>query len=357
MGFLDIMLWGNSYKQYLILLICLILGIALGKIFYFISSKILRVLAAKTKTKLDDFLAQLLEKPVIFLIILWGVYIGVWQLNLPANIEIIANKIFIVLFALNICWVLINIVDAIIVNYATPKADRDKSGIDEHILPIIRKLMKVVFWLIVIIMIIKNFGFDVSALLTGVGLGGLAFALAAQDLLSNLFGGVAILSDKPFRIGDRVKIGANEGWVREIGMRTTRIETLDGTQLVIPNAEIAKSVLENISREKARKIKFRIGLEYSTPKKKIIEAQKIITELIAKNKYTENEAVATLSEFGDSSLILFVVYWIKKDSIDKFSQITNEINMGIKERFDKAGIGLAFPTHTVHIIDSKKKRK
>ncbi|MBN2053104.1 mechanosensitive ion channel family protein [Candidatus Woesearchaeota archaeon] len=354
MAFLETMLWGNNYKQYIILIVCIIVGIAAGKIFYFISSKIIRALTAKTKTKIDDFLTQLLERPIIFLIILWGVYLGIWQLNLSGGAENIANKIFVVLFSLNISWVIINIIDAIIVNYVKPKVEKSKSDLDNNLLPIIRKVVKVVFWIIVIIMVIKNFGFDVSALLTGVGLGGLAFALAAQELLSNLFGGVAILTDKPFKIGDRIKVGVNEGWVREIGLRTTRIETLDGTQLVIPNAEIAKSVLENVSREKARKVKLSIGIEYHTSQKKIIQAQKIIRDVVVKHKFTEDESIAALTEFGDSALIILIIYWVKESNVDKLMQIKNDINLAIKEKFEKSGISMAFPTRTVHLVTKRK---
>lgn len=350
------MLWGNTYHQYLMLIIYIALGVGVGKIFYFVSSKIVKVLASKTKSQLDDILSHLLEKPIIFMIILAGFYIGAHQLTLPAKTGAIFDKAMVVLFTLNMSWIIINFIDAIIINYVQPMAEKSKSDLDDHLLPIIRKLVKVVLWVIVLIMIIKSFGFDVSALITGVGIGGLAFALAAQELLSNFFGGIAILSDKPFKLGDRIRVDQNEGWVREIGMRTTRIETLDGTQLVIPNSQIAKSILENVSREKARKIKLSIGLSYDTPQKKILKAQQIIHDLVVKNKYTENETEAALTDFGDSALIITINYWIKEADTAKILSVKNEINLGIKERFEEEGINMAFPTRTVHIVQEDKSK-
>jgi len=355
MAFLDTILWGNTYLQYLIFFISIIVGIAAGKVFYLISSKVIKLFTAKTKGKFDNILIQVLEKPLIFIIFLAAFNFGFSQLTLSAGIESASKNIFTVLYALNICWIIINFVDAIIINYIKPMAERSNSDVDDHVLPIIRKLVKVIFWAIVIIMIIRNFGFDVSALLTGVGLGGLAFALAAQELLSNLFGGLAILTDKPFRIKDRIRVGANEGWVREIGLRTTRMETLDGTQLIIPNAEIAKSVIENVSKEKARKVKLNIGIEYGTSQKKIIEAEKIVHDVVAKHKLTEDESIAALSEFGDSALIISIIYWVKEANVDKLMEIKNDINLAIKDKFEKAGISIAFPTRTVHLVQNKKK--
>jgi MscS family membrane protein len=355
-GWTDMFL-GNTYAQFFWLFVYSILGIIVGKSVYFLSSKFIRLFTKKTKTNLDDILIELLEKPVIFLIILSGFYLGINQLTIIDKTQLIINKLFGVSFAVSICWIVINFVDAIIVNYIKPLSDKSKSDLNIHLLPLLRKMAKIIFWVMVFIMIIKSFGFDVSALVTGVGIGGLAFALAAQDLLSNLFGGIAILSDKPFRIGDRIKIGANEGFIREIGMRTTRMETLDGTQLVIPNSDIAKSVLENVSREKARKIRLNIGLTYNTPKKKIIEAQKIIYDVVKNHQLTENESVASLSEFGESALNILIIYWIKESNVDKLLEIKNEINLSIKDRFEKSGVEMAFPTRTIHIINDKNKKR
>ncbi|MBW2991075.1 mechanosensitive ion channel family protein [Candidatus Woesearchaeota archaeon] len=355
MVFLDTMLWGNTYLQYLILIVSIILGIAVGKAFYWLSTKFIKVFTAKTKTRLDDLIIYHLEKPVVFLIILGGIYYGVNQLTLSAKIHDFISQVFLVLFVLCVTWVVINLIESFIEYYLKPMAEKTKSDLDDHLIPIIRKLVKIVLWIIVLIMLIKRFGVDISALLTGVGIGGLAFAFAAKDLLANLFGGVAILTDKPFKLGDRIKVGDNDGFITEIGLRTTRMRTFDGTQIVIPNSLIADSVIENVSREKARREKIVIGVEYGTPQKKMLEAEQILKDVIKKNKSTDDNSIVTFKEFSDSSLNIQTIYWIK--DINKILDTQHEVNMAIKERFEKAKIEMAFPTRTVHLAKPTPKPK
>lgn len=355
MAFLEGVLWGNTYQQYLILLVYIILGIAIGKAFYWLSTKFIKVFTARTKTKLDDIIIGHLEKPVVFLIILGGFYFGIMQLVLPEKTLAFISNVFLVLLTICVTWIIINLIDSFIEFYLKPMASKTKSDLDDHLIPIIRKLIKIILWILVLIMLVKRFGVDISALLTGVGLGGLAFALAAKDLLSNLFGGIAILTDKPFKVGDRIKIGDNDGFIIEIGLRTTRMRTFDGTHIVIPNSHIANTVLENVSREKARRIKAVIGVEYGTPQKKMIEAEKILKDIVKKNKKTENDSIVTFKEFGDSSLNIMLIYWIK--DLDNILSAKHEINLAIKERFEKAKIEMAFPTRTVHLVQQKEKPK
>ncbi len=352
--FLESTLWGNTYFQYLLFLVYIILGIAIGKAFYWLSTKFIKIFTARTKTKLDDIIIDHLEKPVVFLIILSGIYFGIGQLTFAQAAHNFINQVFLVLVTLSITWIVINLIDSFIKFYLKPMTEKTKSDLDDHLVPIIRKLVKIVLWILVIIMLIKRFGVDISALLTGVGLGGLAFALAAKDMLSNLFGGIALLTDKPFKIGDRIKTGNNDGFVTEIGLRTTRIRTLDGTQLIIPNSVIANSVLENVSKEKARKVLMTIGVEYGTPQKKMLEAEKILSDVIKKNKSTDDESLVSFTEFGDSSLNILLIYWIK--NLNRILQTKNEVNLAIKERFEKAGIEMAFPTQTIHLAGQAPKK-
>ena len=201
--------------------------------------------------------------------------------------------------------------------------------------------------------LIKSFGYDVTSLVAGLGIGGLAFALAAQPLLSNLFGGIAIIADKPFHIDDRIVIdGKYDGFVREIGMRSTIIETLNSTKLTIPNAVIATTVVENITREKARKITMNLGLTYNSSTKKIEEAIKILKEILEKNQFVVNNdkdcvSIVAFNEFKDFSLNINVIYYIK--DLDNISKAKTEINLAIKEKFEKAGIEFAYPTQTVYV--------
>jgi MscS family membrane protein len=210
-----------------------------------------------------------------------------------------------------------------------------------------KRFVNFIFYIIAIVMILRAMGFEVTGLLAGLGIGGLAFALAAKDMLANLFGGVTILSDKPFKLGDRIKVAGYDGWVKEIGLRSTRIMTLDGFLMIIPNSMVANSAIENVSEEDKRKVVMTIGVEYSTTQAKMKKAKEIIERVVKKNKDTDDKALVSFTEFADSSLNFLVIYWIK--NLDDILGAKHNINMEIKKEFEKAKISMAFPTRTVHL--------
>jgi len=228
-----------------------------------------------------------------------------------------------------------------------------KTDLDDNLLPILKRLINIAIIIIASIMVIEKLGYNISTLVAGVGLGGLAFALAAQDLIGNFFGGIAILTDKPFKVGDRVRVGTSvDGFVREIGLRTTRVETRGGTILVVPNRQIVDSILENVTHEKERRMDMMLGLEYGTSEKKLQEAKSIIIKNINKVDGLDHEKhTVTFAAFAASSLDIKVTYWINEKGLDTFDywDLQDELLMGIKRDFEKAGISFAFPTQTLHI--------
>jgi MscS family membrane protein len=247
-----------------------------------------------------------------------------------------------------IAWIVINLVDAFIEHYAEPLAKKTESDLDDQLIPIFRKIIKIILVIITAILIISTFGVNVSSLVAGVGIGGLAIALAAQDLLSNLFGGFAILSDKPFKIGDRIKLDdKTDGVVKKISTRSTTIETFGGTEIVMPNSKVANTILENISREKNRRMVLKLSLEYTTPNEKLEKACDLIREIIKKQKNTTDEVSVFFENFGESDLKFTVIYWIK--DLSKYVETVHEVNMTIKKRLEKENVRFAFPTRTLHV--------
>jgi MscS family membrane protein len=349
---LEVSFLGSTLKQYLIALCIVALAFGIGKIAYWVMSRIVRTFTARTKTKLDDLIIDLIDTPIVVLIALAGLKIGVDQLSLNLKAAGIIDKVLFILFILNVSWVIINLIDAIIKNYLKPMAEKSKNGIDNAVAGVAARIVKIILWAVVILAILSNLGYNISALIAGLGIGGLAIALAAQDLLSNLFGGFAILSDKPFKIGDRVKWGTNDGFVREIGFRTTRIETLDGTMLVVSNSELAKTTLENISKEPARRVVLKIGLVYNTPTRKVKQAEDILKEIILKNSDLKDDAFIGFSDFGDFALIITAVYFIKDPS--KVLTVKSAVNREIKDRFEKARLEFAYPTQSI-VMEKKRK--
>lgn len=338
---------GNSLLDYSIFFGIILAALIIGRIIFFISKTVLKHRAEKTKTKLDDILVAVLEKPLVFLIFIIGLIVALRTLVLSPGVEKFASNTIQILLTIDVFWFVIQFVDSMLVNYIVPMTSKSKSELDDVLVPIIRRLVKIVLVVLALIIIIDNFGYDVTSLIAGLGIGGLAFALAAKDMLANMFGGLAILTDKPFKLGDRIKIEGHDGWVREIGLRTTRMETLDGFIMIVPNSKVADSILENVSMEDSRKVKFTIGVEYGTPQKKMIQAKKIIEEVIKKNKDTKNDSIVSFVEFADSSLNFLVIYWIK--NLDSILSAKHHINMEIKKEFEKAKIEMAFPSRTIYM--------
>lgn len=344
--------FGNTILSYLIALAIIAGSIIAGKILYWIISTFVKAFTQKTKTDLDDILIEALQGPAIFFLFYIGFNYAYGTLSFPEHVLTVFKNISYIILAINISWLLMNIVDTIIRAYFSRVAARTKTDLDDHLLPVIRTLVKVIIIAIAIISILDNMGFDIASLLAGLGIGGLAFALAAQDTLKNLFGGITLFADKPFKIGDRIKLDdQRDGFVKKIGVRSTILETFDGTQIIVPNAKIADTILENVSREQARRVKMIIGVEYGTSMKKMDEAIKIIKDIVLKNKDTDDKSFVIFDGFGDSSLNILVIYWIK--NLDNILDAKHNINMDIKKKFEKAKIEMAFPTRTLYMKKTK----
>ncbi len=350
MAILSQLYLGNALPDYLLFFLIIVGAVIAGKIVTWTTKKFIKSFASKTKTKADDLIVDLLEGPVLFSIFIAALYFGQRLLEMSAGVSDLYGKIVTVLFLINIAWYLMRFFSGLMIHYVTPLTKRTETDLDDHLLPIMKKLINFVIITIILIMIIDKLGYNVSSLLAGLGIGGLAFALAAQDLVANLFGGVAILFDKPFKIGDRIKIGEVDGFVREIGLRTTRIETFGGTMIVLPNSKVVNSVAENISAEKERRMVFTIGVEYDTSVEKLEEAKKLITKNIKAVKgLNHKEFDIHFVEFADSSLNIRVQYWITKEGMNDYFGVQDKLNLGIKKDFEKAGIEMAYPTQTVYV--------
>jgi len=337
----------NTFLRYLLLFGVLIVSFIGIKLIYFLFSKVFKALASKTKTRLDDLLFEALEKPIILLSILIALFLSKGFLLLSPEGDLLYTKILKVFLIISITWFVVKFVDALLENYLQPLTKKSKSKLDDTVYPVVKRLVNFGIYLVSIVYILQFLGIQITGLLAGLGIGGLAFALAAQDILSNFFGGAAIIADKPFRVGDRVKLEGNDGFVKKIGIRTTVLETFDGTLIVLPNKIVAHTVLENISAERARRVKLVLGLEYSTSSEKLKKAKKILQQIIKKNKSTDDNSLVHFKSFGDSSLNIQLIYWIK--DLNNILQAQDEINFAIKSAFEKEGLEFAFPSQTVYL--------
>ena len=269
--------YGNTLKEWLISLAIIVGAVLLNKIIILFNKHILVKLTAKTKNRMDDILFKMLQAPVLLGVMLLAIWIASSRLELDTKIDKFFSMSYKFLIVLNITWFLVRFVNAVIEEYMVPKAD-DKSSkyLDNTLIPIIRRAILGVIWAIGIMMALKNVGVDVGALIAGLGIGGLAFALAAQDTIKNIFGGITIFTDRPFRIGDRIIVDGFDGFIEDIGIRSTRLRTLEKRLVTIPNYKIVEASIENISNEPMRRVILDLGLTYNTSPEKMEKALEIL---------------------------------------------------------------------------------
>lgn len=349
MEFLQYSYFGNTIQNYLIAAGVFLVFLISGTILRFVLTKVIKKLAKKTKTKLDDTIVTVINKVVVFIIILTGFYLGIRSLVLPENIFSIVEKAVQVIFIIKIFQGITILFDFIIENYIT-KLLHLKKGFDTQLSRLLTRIINIGIWVIAASMILNLFGYDIGALVAGLGIGGLALALAAQDPLGNFFSSLSIVADKPFKIGDVIKFDNFEGVIIDIGMRTTRIETFFGTMISVPNSHLAKAIVENMSKRETRRADGAIGLVYNTSPKELKHAVEIIKEILKKEKNINGDFRAFFTEYDPSSLRIEYTYFVKNPTDFKFFLATKDrINRNIKQEFDKAGLEMAFPTQTLYV--------
>ena len=344
LSILNNVIWGNTIENWAITLLIFGGAVLAAKLFYWIFSKFFKAMASKTTNKLDDILVDMLEEPVVFAVMIIGLWWGYEHLEFTENIQMWAHKIFKVMIAINITWLLARLVDALMVEYFMPAVENTTESANQF-LPIVRKGLRSLIWIIGFIMALNNAGYDVAALLAGVGIGGIAMAMAAKDFVANIFGGITVFVDKPFKVGDRIQLDGYDGFVTEIGIRSTRIKTFPGRIITVPNHKFTDSYVENVSIEPWRRVKMTLGLEYSTTRSEIEKGIQILKDIILDHKSLEDEHFVIFDSFGDFSLNITMIYFIIKD--EDILEIQSQVNLEILEKFNAAGLGFAFPTQTV----------
>ena len=325
----------------------IILGaIVAGKVLYWIFGNVFKKITAKTKTKIDDIIIDMIEEPVVLALTIAGLWYGLHRLTFPEDWYVWMGKVYHILIAINITWLIARLFDAIIEEYVVPLTEKTESDLDDQILPVVRKALKTGIWILGIIVALNNAGYDVGALLAGLGIGGLALAMAAKDSVSNIFGGIMIFTDKPFKVGDRIKINGFDGSIEEIGLRTSRMRTLEGRLVTIPNSQFTGSMVENVTAEPTRKVILNLGLIYDTTPEQMQQALDLLDKIAVEHGGIEDNHLISFNAFGDFSLGILFVYYIKKD-FDILNTQT-EMNLEILKQFNTNGLEMAFPTQTIY---------
>ena len=345
----------NAVWQWAALLGVLLAALAVGRTVSFILTRQGRRLQKGRFATLGGAV-QLLGSPAALLI--FG--IGLWLAESFMDLRLGAERdlgwfwaaVAQTVIALAVGWAIYRLVE-VLEAFMTRWTSRTRTQLDDQLVPIVRKAMRVFIIIIVFLFIAQNiYQWDIAALLAGLGLGGLAFALAAQDALKNLFGSVVIFSDRPFQLGDWVRIADHEGFIEEVGFRSTRLRTFDGYLVTLPNSTVASSPVVNVARRPSIRRVLNVTITYDTPPEKVQRAVDIIQEMVdgRKNYWQEDRPPRIyFSDFNAASLNIIVFYWHAPPSWWDYMAFNHDFNMELLKRFNEEGIDFAFPTQTLHL--------
>ena len=340
--------WGNELWKYLFSLIYIFLAFYVSKLLDYLTRVWLKKLAARTQTKFDDLVLELLNGPVKIVAFIIFLRIGLDVFDWPAVVQKVMAKGFTVIVAISLTYMVLKFIDLIMGFWRHRAAAKEDEAFNKQLFPIIRKSLKFFVVAVAALITLDNIGVNITAAIASLSIGGLAVGLAAQDTLANLFGGVSILLDKPFRIGDRVQLDGVDGPVESIGLRSTRVRNLDGHLITIPNKTMGNATITNISARPNIKTLMNIGITYDTPTPKVKLALKIIEE-VYKQHPKSFDCIISFNKFENCSLNILVVHWWNSTDFREYLGGIQEMNLALKERFDAEGISFAFPTQTLYV--------
>lgn len=344
----DISTSGNTPTHYVISALFLVAALVLRRVVTSLIFRQLKRLAARTETTLDDKLFPALEGPVATFIMLVGLFVAVKVLKLTPELDKAMAYGSRIAFTLVLFWGLLRAFGAVL-DHAQEIAQAKQLGVAAF-MPWIKKTLATIFVIFGVLMVIQSFGYDVKAILAGLGLGGLAFALAAQDTLANVFGSVVVAIDQPFKIGEAVKIGANEGVVEDIGLRSTKLRTPGRNLIIIPNKTVAAEAIINNSRFIQRRVEQVLGLTYNTTPDQMEQVVAEIRAIVEKEPEVDTGSVHVyFRDLNASSLDIWMAYNVRSPDFAKHMALRQRINLKIMRTVAARGLAFAFPTQTVEL--------
>lgn len=339
---------GNTIAHYAIAAVLLLIALLARRIVTQIIFVILKKVASRTRTTFDDKLFPALEAVAATFVMLVGIFSSLKVLKLTPEADFFIRSGSRVAFSLVIFWGLWRTLEVLLKHGQEIAAARGM-GIASF-MPWIRKTLLTIFVVMAVLLTIQSMGYDVKAILAGLGIGGLAFALAAQDTLANIFGAIVVATDQPFKIGEFVQIGPHMGLVEDIGLRSTRLRRVDKSLIVIPNKTVAAEAIVNLSRFTQRRIEQIISLTYDTKPEQMEEMVGEIRRLIhAQPEVDPGSVLVFFRDFAASSLDIWVVYMTKDGDFPKSFELRQRMNMAFMRAVAERGLSFAFPTQTIQL--------
>lgn len=346
MAFLGKMFFGNTLQSWLIASGIVVFSFLILVIIQKIMIRHLSRLATSSEKQIYDFFSAILSSTKHFFLFIVSLYIGSDFFVLQPNILNIWNKIFFIVVIVQIAlWGGRGINLLININVKKRMADDAASATTISVLGFISKLL---LWSVALLLMLDNLGVNITSLVAGMGIGGIAVALAVQNILGDLFASLSIVIDKPFVVGDFIVVDQLRGTVEHIGLKTTRLRSLGGEQLIFSNNDLLKSRIQNYKRMVERRVVFSFGVVYQTPPEKLPLINNILTEIIGKQEQVRFDRVH-FKEYGESALNFEAVYFVKNQDYNLYMDIQQTINLDIFRRFRQEGIEFAYPTRTLFV--------
>lgn len=345
MQFLEQTYLHNPLQRWLLALVILVAGTFLLYAVTRVLSRSFTALDRRISGDLARILSDAVSRTKFIVLVIVALYAGSTVLSLPRVLATLLRSLAIIAAMAQIGVWGSFLVSRAVVDYMKRRGEEEEvvSGMS-----VISLIARVLVWTGVFLLILDNLGFDITTLVAGLGVGGIAIGLASQNILSDLFASLSILLDEPFKVGDFIIIGDLMGVVENIGLKTTRIRSLGGEELVFSNGDLLSSRIRNYKSMRERRIVFTIGVEYSTPYEKVKRIPEMIKEIIESLETTRLDR-SHFSRYGDFSLNFETVYYVLVPEYAKYMDIQQEINLRLFQKFEEEGIVFAFPTRTVHL--------
>ena len=352
-GIAEVFGLSEFYSAIIVSALVFILFLIFGYVIEHVFEHYFKKLAKKTKTKLDDEILKNVKKPIYILVLFFGISFAYINLKSYSTFDSgtlnLIEDILQLIQILLIAYTFTRVTNVIFAWYAEKQEKKKKTS--KHILYVFRAVFNGIVYMIAFFVFMAIKEIDLTGLAIGGAAGAIVIGFALQSVLSDFFSAFSIYFDRPFEIGDYIVVGEYSGTVTKIGMKSTRVQLLQGEELVLPNSELTKASVRNFKKMRKRRINFSFGVTYNTPTNKLKKIPDIIKGIINPEKLEHVDRLDRVhfTEFGDFSLNFEIVYYMKSQDYVKYRDSQQAINLAIKEAFEKEGIEMAFPTQTIYV--------
>lgn len=308
---LDKLYYGNTIAQWAFAMVGVFASFLLARTIFWVLKTVIEPLTRKTETDLDDIIIENVQAPVSLGIALIGARLSIESLHLGQTGHAAVEGIFHVFFAVNAAWLLARLYDALHVRYIVPLAERTETDLDDQLLPIVRSGMRAIIWFLGGVIGLNNAGYDVMAVLAGFGIGGVAFALAAQDTVANVFGGLTVMTTRPFRMGDFIVVGSHTGFINTVGLRSSVLVTFGGEKITIPNKMFTDTVVVNHDARPHYRTRQQFYLSHLTEADQVTRALELCREVCVELDFVKDDCFVSFADVNDYGLLIDFVFDIK----------------------------------------------